>query len=155
MVATERQEILSTAYWEYLIKKSVSRYFLLDMLSKRPMHGYDIAKSIETCCEGWSKPTDGMIYPTIKELVGGGFVECIDEVHGGRSRKVCHLTPKGRDALVVAAQAWAGVLPYLAQSVTDAGVELQLDGLHTAACCDVSAGAQSDAQAEAKESRSR
>ena len=155
MIATERQEMLSTEYWEYLIKKSVSRYFLLDMLSKRPMHGYDIAKSIETCCAGWSKPTDGMIYPTIKELVNGGFVECVDEVHGGRWRKVCHLTPKGRDALVVAAQAWAGVLPYLAQSVADAGVELRLDGLSAAACCDVSAGAQSDALAEAKENEGR
>ena len=129
MVATEHQEMLSTEYWEYLIKKSVSRYFLLDMLSKRPMHGYDIAKNIETCCEGWSKPTDGMIYPTIKELANGGFIECVDEIHGGRARKVCHLTSKGSEALRVAAQAWAGVLPYLARSVRDAGADLPSEGL--------------------------
>ena len=41
------------------------------MLHLRPMHGYDIAKSIETCCEGWCRPTDGMIYPAIKEMVEG------------------------------------------------------------------------------------
>lgn len=128
MVTIERQEMLSTAYWEHLIKKSVSRYFLLDMLSKQPMHGYDIAKRIETCCEGWSKPTDGMIYPTIKELANGGFIECVDEIHGGRARKVCHLTSKGSEALRVAAQAWAGVLPYLARSVRDAGAELPSEG---------------------------
>ena len=129
MVAIERQEMLTGEYWEYLIKKSVSRYFLMDMLSKQPMHGYDIAKRIETCCEGWSKPTDGMIYPTIKELANGGFIECVDEIHGGRARKVCHLTSKGREALRVAAQTWAGVLPYLAQSVRDAGGEVSLEVL--------------------------
>ena len=120
MVATERQEMLSTEYWEYLIKKSVSRYFLLDMLSKRPMHGYDIAKSIETCCEGWSRPTDGMIYPTIKEMVAGGYVECTTEVIGGRQRKVCHLTDKGKEAHRTAARVWSSVLPFMQSSVQEA-----------------------------------
>ena len=26
-------------YWEMLVKKSVSRYLLLDMLARRPMYG--------------------------------------------------------------------------------------------------------------------
>ena len=120
MQRSERPEMATEEYWESLIKKSVSRYFLLDMLSKRPMHGYDIAKNIETCCEGWSKPTDGMIYPTIKELVNGGFIQCVDEVHGGRARKVCHLTAKGEEAYRTAARVWASVLPYLQASVEQA-----------------------------------
>ena len=147
MIGTERQEMLTGEYWEYLIKKSVSRYFLLDMLSKRPMHGYEVAKSIETCCEGWSKPTDGMIYPTIKELTSGGFLECVDEVHGGRARKVCHLTPKGKEALEAGARAWAGVLPYLAQSVADAGVDVQLGVTGTLSanpCCHSSIDRRAD-----------
>lgn len=113
----------SEEYWEHLIKKSVSRYFLLSMLNQRPMHGYEIGKSIETCCEGWCKPTDGMIYPTLKEMESDGYIECVPEVIGGRKRKVCHLTEKGREAYRVAARVWAGVLPYLQQSVREIGAE--------------------------------
>ena len=39
-------------YWKSLIKRDVTRYLLLDMLSKRPMHGFDIAKSTGACCGG-------------------------------------------------------------------------------------------------------
>jgi len=122
MVSEERAGLESAEYWEALIKKSVSRYFLLGMLSSRPMHGYEIAKSIEACCEGWCKPTDGMIYPTIKELLAGGYIECASETVGGRNRKVCRLTPRGEDAYHTAARVWAGVLPYLQQSVVEAGL---------------------------------
>lgn len=124
MVVIEKPEMVSEEYWQDLIKKSISRYFLLGMLSTRPMHGYDIAKNIESCCEGWCRPTDGMIYPTIKELVAGGYIECVPEVIDGRQRKVCHLTDKGREAYQAAARTWASVLPYLNQSVQDAGVEM-------------------------------
>ena len=120
MMTQKRPALESEEYWESLIKKSVSRYFLLDMLSTRPMHGYDIAKSIETCCEGWSKPTDGMIYPTIKELMQGGYIQCTREVKGGRQRKVCRLTPRGVEAHRTAAGVWASVLPYLQASVEQA-----------------------------------
>ncbi len=115
-------------YWEFLIKKSVSRFFLLGLLYRRPMHGYDIARNIETCCEGWARPTDGMIYPTIKELLEGGYIECVPEVSGGRQRKVCHLTPRGVDAYLTAARVWAGVLPYLQASVNYALLGMAADG---------------------------
>lgn len=131
MVLAERPEMVTEEYWESLIKKGVSRYFLLDMLSKRPMHGYDIANCIESCCEGWSRPTDGMIYPTIKELVRAGYIECVPETIDGRERKVCHLTSKGKKAHRVAAQVWANLLPYLQQSVADAGVNPS----DSVACC--------------------
>ena len=122
----------SDAYWELLIKKSVSRFFLLSVLSQRPMHGYEIAKSIESCCEGYCKPTDGMIYPTIKELVNGGYIECVPEVIGGRRRNVCHLTANGKEAYRAAARVWAGVLPYLETSVNEAGVGIGRNGAASA-----------------------
>ena len=120
MVSKISANLTDVDYWAALIKKSTSRYFLLDMLAQRPMHGYEIAKSIEDCCDGWCKPTDGMIYPTLKEMVAGGYVECTSEVIGGRQRKVCHLTEKGKDAHRAAAQAWTGVLPYINVSVKKA-----------------------------------
>ncbi|MCH8827326.1 MAG: PadR family transcriptional regulator, partial [Chloroflexi bacterium] len=83
MVTATRPDMVSEEYWENLIKKSASRYFLLGMLFRKPMHGYEIAKTIEDCCEGWCKPTDGMIYPTLKEMVAGGYIECESEVIDG------------------------------------------------------------------------
>ncbi|MCI0841236.1 MAG: PadR family transcriptional regulator [Chloroflexi bacterium] len=121
MVTATKPDMVSEEYWENLIKKSASRYFLLGMLFRKPMHGYEIAKTIEDCCEGWCKPTDGMIYPTLKEMVAGGYIECESEVIDGRVRKVCHLTDKGREAYRSAARVWASVLPYLNNSVKEAG----------------------------------
>ena len=124
MVPKTQSHMETEEYWENLIKKSVSRYFMLGMLSERPMHGYELAANIETCCDGWSKPTSGMIYPTIKELMENGHIECRQEVIGGRLRKVCELTESGREAYKAAARTWARVLPYLEQSVRNAGVEM-------------------------------
>ena len=128
METMDRTNLRSEGYWEFLIKKSVSRFFLLSSLHERPMHGYDIAKHIETCCEGWCKPTDGMIYPTLKELVGEGYLQCASETIGGRTRKLCRLTSKGEEAYRAGARVWAGVLPYLRASVERAGVDVSWPG---------------------------
>jgi DNA-binding PadR family transcriptional regulator len=53
------------------------------------MHWYEIAKPID----GWYKPTGGMIYPTLKEMVVGGYVECTSEIIGaGNARYAATLT---------------------------------------------------------------
>ena len=124
MTTLLKQSLASEEYWEMLIKKSVSRFFLLSMLNQRPMHGYDIAKAIESCCDGWCRPTDAMIYPTIKELRDAGYIECVTESTGGRNRNVCHLTTQGKEAFQTAARVWAGVLPYLRDSIVAGGVDV-------------------------------
>ena len=138
METMDRTNLRSEGYWEFLIKKSVSRFFLLSSLHEQPMHGYDIAKHIETCCEGWCKPTDGMIYPTLKELVAEGYLQCASETIGGRTRKLCHLTPKGEEAYRTGARVWAVVLPYLRASVERAGVDVSWpegNGASQGGCC--------------------
>ena len=129
MLSKTLSHLETEEYWENLIKKSVSRYFLLGMLAERPMHGYELAANIETCCDGWSKPTSGMIYPTIKEMTESGHITCREEVIGGRLRKVCELTESGREAYRTAASVWSRVLPYLEQSVSNAGVEVRQGGV--------------------------
>ena len=124
MLTKTRSNIETEEYWENLIKKSVSRYFLLGILAERPMHGYELAASIESCCDGWSKPTSGMIYPAIKEMTESGHIKCREEVISGRLRKVCELTESGREAYRTAAAVWARVLPYLEQSVSSARIEV-------------------------------
>ena len=48
-------------YWEMLINRSVSRFFLLAALHQRAMHGYELAKAISGACRGCCEPSDAMI----------------------------------------------------------------------------------------------
>lgn len=112
-------ELNESEYWEMLINRSVSRFFLLTALHQRPMHGYEVAKFIKAtgCCD----PSDAMIYPALRELLEGGYLECNTESTGGRERKVCSLTEKGEEAYRAAALAWERVLPVISQAAEEAG----------------------------------
>src|SRR5208282_1997305 len=63
---------------------------ILYLLSKKPMHGEELAKEIEK--RRGEKPKAGTIYPALKELVNSGLIT------GKKSGKliVYSLTPKGK-----------------------------------------------------------
>ncbi len=103
-------------YWEMLIKRSLSRYFMLSALAQGPRHGYELRKAVYQCCSGCCEPSAAAIYPAIRELLDGGYVECRTVVVGARERKVCTLTEKGFHAYRVASEAWARVVPSLAEA---------------------------------------
>lgn len=106
------------AYWDSLIARSASRFFLLASLARRAMHGYELAKAIAEACDNCCEPSDAMIYPALRELTAAGYVACHEERRGGRTRKVCELTDRGWEAYRLAAEAWGHILPYLSQAVT-------------------------------------
>ncbi len=110
-------EFEGTEYWEKLINRSVGRFFLLSVLNQRAMHGYELARTIGKVCEGCCEPSDAMIYPALRDLVEGGYVECLVEAQGARERKVCRLTEKGQEAYRAAATAWQRVMPALSHAV--------------------------------------
>ena len=64
-----------------------------------------------------------MIYPLLKELETGGYVELEIAVINGRKRKVYSLSERGFEAYRAAARAWAMVLPQIEMAVKEAGVE--------------------------------
>ena len=107
-------------YWEMLIKRSLSRFFLLSALYQRPMHGYELGRAIGDCCAGCCEPTDAAIYPALRELLEGGYVDCRSEATGARKRKVCSLAEKGLQAYRVAAEAWSRVIPSLTEATEQA-----------------------------------
>jgi PadR family transcriptional regulator len=49
---------------------------------------------------------DAMVYPAVRDLVEGGYLDCEREVVEGKPQHVCRLTDKGKEAYVSAAQAW-------------------------------------------------
>jgi PadR family transcriptional regulator, regulatory protein PadR len=102
-------DLLSRAYWNGTIKMSLSKFFILCVLHYRPMHGYDVARTVERTTKGCCSPTEGTIYPVLREFEEGGYVTSQTEVVSGRERKVYTLTDKGRKAFRVAVEAWMEV----------------------------------------------
>ncbi len=105
------------AYWENLVKRSLCRFLLLAQLAKGPVHGYGINQAMHEACQGCCEPTEAMVYSTVKELLEGGYVECREEEHQGRRRRVCWLTPSGLAAFRAAARVWEKMLPKVGETV--------------------------------------
>ena len=124
----------SRAYWNGTIKMSLSKFFILCVLHQKPMHGYDIAGAVERATEGSCSPTEGTIYPALREFEEGGYLTSETEVVSGRARKVYTLTRKGRDAFKVAVEAWMEVT----QCLIDSGRVAAIGDQRTkgGACCE-------------------
>ena len=104
------------AYWGGIIKMSLSKFFILSVLRQRPMHGYEIAREVECSTDGCCSPTEGTIYPVLREFEQGAYVTSHTETVSGRDRKVYTLTDKGREAFSVAVEAWMEVTEHITKS---------------------------------------
>ncbi|GHE22259.1 PadR family transcriptional regulator [Halomonas urumqiensis] len=94
------------SYWHGTIKMSLSKFFVLSVLHRKPMHGYEVVQAVEKSTKGCCSPSEGTVYPMLNEFEAGGYLHSTSEVVQGRSRKVYALTDKGRDAFQVAVDAW-------------------------------------------------
>jgi DNA-binding PadR family transcriptional regulator len=103
------------AYWNGLIKMSLSKFFILCVLQTRPMHGYEITRAVERATNGCCSPAEGTIYPVLREFEHGGYVTAHTEVVQGRQRKIYAMTERGRQAFQVAVEAWMEVTQCLVQ----------------------------------------
>lgn len=85
------------------------------------MHGYEIGSRIALCCD--ARPTDAMIYPMLRELEIGRYVELETAVIRGRQRKIYSLSGLGFEAYRASALAWSMVLPQIEMAVKEAGID--------------------------------
>jgi PadR family transcriptional regulator PadR len=106
-------DYLSRAYWNGTIKMSLSKFFILRVLHTQPMHGYDIAREVERLTQGCCSPTEGTIYPVLRDYEAGGYLTSETQVVSGRERKVYALTDQGRAAFRVAVSAWMEITDQL------------------------------------------
>ncbi|HEV7265667.1 MAG TPA: PadR family transcriptional regulator [Falsiroseomonas sp.] len=104
--APPRVNYASRDYWAGTIKMGLSKFFILRVLHDGPMHGYDVARLVARATGGCCSPTEGTIYPVLREFEAGGFVTATEEVVQGRQRRVYELTDAGRAAFRVALDAW-------------------------------------------------
>jgi len=118
------RDLTDKDYWRLLASRGTGRFLVLAALHERPRHGYELARAVTAACDGCCEPSDAMIYPTIRELTEGGYIVCRAESQGGRQRKVCELTDRGRQAYRAAAEVWSSVVPAL-QDAVEAGLKIR------------------------------
>jgi DNA-binding PadR family transcriptional regulator len=68
------------------------RYLVLDALSERPRHGYEVIQVIEERSGGSYRPSPGVIYPTLQMLEELGHARVVEQ----ENRKVYEITDAGR-----------------------------------------------------------
>ena len=80
--------------WKEQMVKGYLKMAVLFVLMRKPMHGYEIIKSINEWTFGIMTPTAGSIYPTLRDLEERELVEgwWIPE----KRRKIYRITEKGR-----------------------------------------------------------
>jgi len=129
------QDLTSRAYWTGTIKMSLSKLFILAALAEGPKHGYEVARRVEAMTRGCCSPSEGTIYPSLREFEAGGYVTAEETTAGGRRRKVYTMTERGRLAHRVAVEAWFEI----AGALTDAGRALDGSPVSLARGCAPSA----------------
>lgn len=71
------------------------RYVILQLISERPSHGYEIIKSIEERLGGTYAPSPGIVYPMLTMLEEMGWANAVSE----GTRKLYSITEEGAKAL--------------------------------------------------------
>jgi len=69
-----------------IFRKGVIRYLVLEALSGRPMHGYELMKTLGEKFEGLFQPSAGAIYPTLQMLQDEGYITT-EEAEGKKSTR--------------------------------------------------------------------
>ena len=75
-----------------LFERGELKFVILRLVSKEPMHGYQVMQALEKEAGRWYKPSPGSVYPTLQMLEDEGLVDC--EAQGGK--KVYRITDEGR-----------------------------------------------------------
>src|SRR3954447_1667362 len=81
----------------------------LELLSRRPMYGYELVKAVERSSGEALEFGEGCIYPILHRLEKDGHLSSRRELVGGRSRVVYRITASGRKRLAGRAAAWQSV----------------------------------------------
>jgi PadR family transcriptional regulator PadR len=85
--------------WAKEIQKGYLKLFVLMLLSKKPLHGYEIMDNIEGLTLGFWRPTAGGVYPILKKMEAAGLVKGEWEKVRGKRRKIYNITPEGKNLI--------------------------------------------------------
>ncbi|MCX8175248.1 MAG: PadR family transcriptional regulator [Candidatus Micrarchaeota archaeon] len=97
---------LSQCAHPHLVRKM--HLFLLWMISRGKMHGYEILKALKE--DGQIPASAGRLYPILNDMMRQGLISQREEKSGKRVRKLYVLTRKGRKQLEEGKKGFRGLL---------------------------------------------
>ena len=80
---------------ERMFEKGDLKYVLLDLLSEKPSHGYELIRALEERFGGFYSPSPGAVYPTLQMLEDLGYVVSVQQ----DGKRVYQITEEGRTFL--------------------------------------------------------
>jgi DNA-binding PadR family transcriptional regulator len=92
---TAENEEKTTANWLKEAQKGYIRMGILILLNKKPSHGYEIMKEINSRTKGFWKPTAGGVYPILRDLEKSGYIKGEWQTQKNRKLKVYKITESG------------------------------------------------------------
>lgn len=99
----------------------VPELLVLELLSRRAMHGYELVRAIEASTSQQLEFGEGCIYPVLHRLEQQGALVSRRKMVNGRNRLVYRATTSGRKKLAASTAAWRHVV---------SAVEQVLQGTH-------------------------
>lgn len=104
-------------YWRAVLNASLCKFFILRAVCLHPGHGYEIIQRVAKLTGNLCAPTQGTVYPVLREFEKCGCVRCRTAIVHGRERRVYRATPKGRRALQSGLDVWQRALVRLQRTV--------------------------------------
>jgi DNA-binding PadR family transcriptional regulator len=93
-LASEKEE-KTTENWLKEAQKGFIRMGVLILLNKKPAHGYEIMKEINSRTKGFWQPTAGGVYPILRDLEKSGYIKGQWQTQKNRKLKVYKITEPG------------------------------------------------------------
>ena len=88
----------------------VPELLMLELLSRRPMYGYQLVQAIRGATDKNLEFGEGCIYPILHRLESQGLLSARRESVTGRERVVYRVTPKGKTQLAESLGTWHRVV---------------------------------------------
>ena len=88
----------------------VPELVILQLLARRPMHGYELVQAIKSSTHEALEFGEGCIYPILHRLETDHLLSARREVVGGRSRVIYRVTDRGRKQLAESVTCWEHVV---------------------------------------------
>jgi len=93
-MASETEE-KTTQSWMKEAQKGYIRMGVLMLLSRKPSHGYEIMKEINSRTKGFWQPTPGGVYPILRDLEKSRYIKGEWQTQRNRRLKVYKITKSG------------------------------------------------------------
>ncbi|MDF2802383.1 MAG: PadR family transcriptional regulator [Anaerocolumna sp.] len=88
------------------LKKGLLEFCVLAVLKKSDSYGYQIIKDISNCIE----ISESTLYPILKRLEAGAYLETYSVEHNSRLRKYYKITDLGKDYMDEFFKEWQQVM---------------------------------------------